>query len=743
MPTGRPPLAFRIRGMDCADEVAALRREVAPVVGGEECLSFDILSGKMTVSSLPAEVTQGDVLEAVSRTGMSAEPWTEASGDAGAQRGWQSWERVVLTIASGVATGLAAVLHVWLAGGFGPAFGEEGAGVAHLVPLPAMALYAAAIVCGAWFVAPKAWHAMRSLRPDMNLLMLVAVSGAAAISEWFEAATVSFLFALSLLLESWNMGRARRAIAALLDLSPPTARIHRDDGTLDEVPPEQVPIGATVLVAPGERIPLDGRVVEGTSHINQAPITGESQPVEKQVGSDVFAGTINGDGALAVECTKPADDTTLARIIRMVGEAQSRRAPSEQWVEKFARVYTPTVMGLALMVLIVPPLVLRQPWNEWLYNSLVLLVIACPCAMVISTPVTIMAALTAAAGHGVLIKGGVNVEAPSRLTAIALDKTGTLTAGRPAVADVVPLNGHTENEVIERAAAMEARSDHPIAQAIVRCARERRIEPAPAEGVQNLQGKGMTGRFDGRDFWVGSHRYLEERGQETPEIHQQLESLSAAGRTIVVVGNEQHVCGLIAIADQVRPHARATLEELHREGIEHLIMLTGDNEPTARAIAAETGVDEVEAELLPADKVTAIERLVDKYQRVAMVGDGVNDAPALARATIGIAMGAAGSDAAIETSDIALMSDDLSRLPWLIRHSRRTLAVIRQNISFSLAIKALFVMLTFTGQASLWAAIAVDMGASLLVIFNGLRLLHDAPGGQAHGTRSYSPVSMK
>jgi Zn2+/Cd2+-exporting ATPase len=323
MPTGRPPLAFRIRGMDCADEVAALRREVAPVVGGEECLSFDILSGKMTVSSLPAEVTQGDVLEAVSRTGMSAEPWTEASGDAGAQRGWQSWERVVLTIASGVATGLAAVLHVWLAGGFGPAFGEEGAGVAHLVPLPAMALYAAAIVCGAWFVAPKAWHAMRSLRPDMNLLMLVAVSGAAAISEWFEAATVSFLFALSLLLESWNMGRARRAIAALLDLSPPTARIHRDDGTLDEVPPEQVPIGATVLVAPGERIPLDGRVVEGTSHINQAPITGESQPVEKQVGSDVFAGTINGDGALAVECTKPADDTTLARIIRMVGEAQS------------------------------------------------------------------------------------------------------------------------------------------------------------------------------------------------------------------------------------------------------------------------------------------------------------------------------------------------------------------------------------------------------------------------------------
>jgi Cd2+/Zn2+-exporting ATPase len=342
---------------------------------------------------------------------------------------------------------------------------------------------------------------------------------------------------------------------------------------------------------------------------------------------------------------------------------------------------------------------------------------------VISTPVSIVAALAAAARQGVLIKGGVYVEAPARLKAIAFDKTGTLTEGKPAVAEVVPLNGHDEPELLERAAAMEVRSDHPLARAIVAYAQERGVRPAPAEDFQIVQGKGATARFDGRQFWVGSHRYLEERGQETQEVHERLEAMSGAGRTVVVVGNEEHVCGLIALADQVRSQARQTLQDLRRAGVEHLIMLTGDNQPTARAIAQETGVDEFCAELLPADKVTAVEALVSRYGNVAMVGDGVNDAPALGRATVGIAMGAAGSDAAIETADIALMADDLTRLPWLIRHSRRTLAVIRQNITFSLAVKALFVVLTFVGFASLWAAIAADMGASLLVIFNGLRLL--------------------
>jgi Cd2+/Zn2+-exporting ATPase len=549
---------------------------------------------------------------------------------------------------------------------------------------------------------------------------------------------VSFLFAVSLALESWSVGRARRAIAALMDLAPPTARLlrpsplplsPRDEGRgvggegEEEVPAEQVAVGAHFLVKPGERIPLDGTIRRGSSNVNQAPITGESMPVPKNPDDQVFAGTINGDGALEVESTKPAADTTLAHIIKMVGEAQSRRAPSEQWVEKFAAVYTPAVMALAIAVLVIPPILLGGEWQEWLYRSLVLLVIACPCALVISTPVSIVAALAASARNGVLVKGGVYIEAPAHLKAIALDKTGTLTEGKPAVVEVVPMSGHDERELLERVAALESRSDHPLAQAIVSFAKQRGVAFKPADDFQIIQGKGATARFDGQMYWLGSHRYLEERGQETPDVHERLEALSRAGRTVVVIGKDEHVCGFIALADAVRPAARPSLEALRNSGIEHLVMLTGDNRGTADTIARETGVDEVHAELLPADKVTAVESLVTKYGSVAMIGDGVNDAPAMARATLGIAMGAAGSDAAIETADIALMSDDLTKLPWLVRHSRRTLAIIRQNIAFSLAVKAAFVILTFVGFASLWAAIAADMGASLLVIFNGLRLL--------------------
>ena len=407
----------------------------------------------------------------------------------------------------------------------------------------------------------------------------------------------------------------------------------------------------------------------------------------------------------------------------MVGESQSRRAPSEQWVERFARYYTPIVIGLALLVFLLPPLLLGGEWGDWWYRSLVLLVIACPCALVISTPVSIVAALTASARNGVLVKGGLHMEAPAGLQAVALDKTGTLTEGQPSVVEVVPLGGHDETELLERVAAIESRSDHPLALAIVAFAQRRQVKFTPAEELQIVPGKGATARFKGRMVWLGSHRYLEERGQETEEVHRRLEALSAAGCTVVVVGNESHVCGLIALADKVRPEARQAIQALRDQGIKHVVMLTGDNQGTARAIAAQTGVDEVHAELLPADKVTCVESLVTQYGSVAMVGDGVNDAPALARATLGIAMGAAGSDAAIETADIALMSDDLAKLPWLICHSRRTRAVIRENIAFSLTVKALFVILTLAGHASLWAAISADVGATLLVIFNGLRLL--------------------
>jgi Cd2+/Zn2+-exporting ATPase len=689
---------FKIRGMDCAEEVAILKRELGPLVGGEDRLSFDILKAKMTVAAPPEEVAEREIVKAVERTGMGAQIWAEGSESVEPAGIWQRWGRLALTTVSGLAT----------VGGF--AANSEW-------------LYAIAILAGLWTVLPKAWLALRRLRPDMNLLMAVAVLGAVGIGEWFEGATVAFLFALSLALESWSVGRARHAVAALMDLAPRTARVRRPEGGEEEIPAEQVETGTVFVVHPGERIPLDGRVLAGASAVNQAPITGESAPVDKAEGADVFAGTINGDGALEVQSTKRAEESTLAHIIRMVEEAQSRRAPSEQWVDRFARVYTPAVMALALAVLAVPPLFFGGAWDDWIYRALVLLVIACPCALVISTPVSIVAALTAAAHNGVLVKGGLFIELPARLRAVALDKTGTLTQGRPAVVEVVPLSDHDELGLLERVAALEARSEHPLARAILAYAKERGVEVSPADDFQILQGKGATGRIGGREYWLGSHRYLEERGQETEEIHRSLETMSQAGRSVVVVGTGDHVCGLIAIADPVRPETRDTIDALRQAGIVEIVILTGDNRETAFAIAQQSGIANFQAEMLPADKVKAIEDLVARYGQVAMIGDGVNDAPAMARATLSVAMGVTGSDAAIETADVALMSDELAKLPWLIRHSRSTLRVIRQNIIFSLGVKAVFMVLTFAGHASIWAAIAADMGASLLVIFNGLRLL--------------------
>tara|TARA_R110002049_G_scaffold288423_1_gene470907 strand:- start:83970 stop:86069 length:2100 start_codon:yes stop_codon:yes gene_type:complete len=697
--------------MDCAEEVSILKRELVPLVGSDDRLGFDLLNGKLTVNLDGADVTQGDVLAAIERTGLRAEVWDDAPDRDGELTFWQRNQRTVMTTISGVAGGIGLALQLSL----GKA--DES------LPVIAISFYLVSIATGLLLVLPKAWRSLVAIRPDMNLLMSVAVVGAIAIGEWFEGAAVAFLFSVSLLLESWSVGRARRAIASLMDLSPPTAHLRDEDGKISDVAPADVPVGSTVVVRPGEKIPLDGRVLIGISGVNQAPITGESVPVEKEPGDEVFAGTINGDGLLEIETTKAADDTTLARIIKMVGDAGSKRAPSEKWVEKFAAVYTPVVMMVALLMLVIPPLAFGGDWSVWLYRSLVLLVIACPCALVISTPVSVVAALAAAARNGVLIKGGVFIELPAQLKAIAMDKTGTLTQGAPAVVDVVPMNGHDEAELLMRAGALELNSNHPLARAIVDEAKRRDIELVAADNFETIQGKGASGRINGKPFWLGSHRYLEQRGQETPEVHEQLESMQEAGRTVVVVGNDEHVCGFITLADAIREETRDAIHQLHEAGVEQLVMLTGDNEGTAKAIAKEAGIDEVHAELLPEDKVTAVERLVEQYEHVAMIGDGVNDAPALARASLGLAMGAAGSDAAIETADIALMSDDLSKLPWLIHHSRRTLSIIRQNIAFSLAVKALFVVLTFAGFASLWAAIAADMGASLLVIANGLRLL--------------------
>ncbi len=713
------PQAFRIRGLDCAEEVAVLKRELGPLVGGEAMLSFDVLNAKMSVAA-GVPITTKEVQAAVARTGMQAETWRDEKSALVDDGFWERNRRTVLTVASGAFLLAGAGTHAVLSG-VRTAFSDEGTIAGP--PVVVIALYVLSILAGVWTVLPKAWIALKRLRPDMNLLMVIAVIGAVAIGQWMEAATVAFLFALSLSLEAWSVGRARRAVASLLALAPPEVRLLHPDGREETVPPDRVSVGGRFRVRPGDRIPLDGRVVDGAGSVDQSPITGESVPVPKASGDEVFAGTINGEGSLTIESTKPVSDTTLARITRMVGEAQSRRAPSEQWVETFARYYTPSVMVLAVAVLLLPPLLIGGVWGEWLYRALVLLVIACPCALVISTPVSIVAALAAAARNGVLIKGGVYVEAPARLKAMAMDKTGTLTLGRPKVVELVALNGHSEDELLERAAALEAQSSHPLARAILDYAKARGVSVPQIDNFCILPGKGAAGRVRETEYWLGSHRYLEERGQETPDVHDRLVAMSAAGRAVVVVGNDRHVCGFIALADTVRPEAREAVAELRAAGVAHIVMLTGDNRGTADAIARETGVDEVYAELLPADKVTKVEELVAKYGTVAMIGDGVNDAPAMGRATIGLAMGAIGTDAAIETADIALMSDDLANLPWLIRHSRRTLRIIRQNIAFALSVKMVFVILTLFGYSSMWAAVAADSGATLLVVFNALRLL--------------------
>ena len=718
---------YQVRGLDCAEEVAILKSAVGPLVGGADNMYFDVLHGRMGIAEAAlTSASDEDILRAVRKTGMEAsyiDPETDGEGDDDASERHKRQQMIFTSLSGiGLLTGLG--LHVWLSGGIGSLAGLFAGHEGTAMPGAEIVAYALAIFTGARFVAVKAWYSARRMRPDINLLMVLAVSGAIVLGEWFEGAAVTFLFALSLLLESWSVGRARRAIASLLDLSPQTVRIIGEDGTEREIPAAEVAVGTTFIVRPGDRIPLDGRIVKGHSAIDQAPITGESVPVEKDEGDEVYAGTINGNGALTIVSTQPASNTMLARIIRMVRDAGSKRAQSEQWVEKFATLYTPAVMVVALLIAVIPPLAFGGAWDEWIYRALVLLVIACPCALVISTPVSIVAALAAAARAGVLIKGGTYVEQPARLQALAFDKTGTLTLGKPQVVAVRPLNGHDEATLLKRTMALEARSSHPLAQAILAHGEAAGLTPPAVENMEILPGMGVTGEVEGRFYWLGSHRYLRERGIDDREALDTAAEFENQGCSVVAIGTDDHVCGLIALADRLRPEAPAALQALREAGVTHLVMLTGDNSATARSIARQAGIDEVRAELLPADKVAAVEELVQRHGTVAMVGDGVNDAPAMARASFGIAMGAAGTDTAIEAADIALMSDDLNRLPWLVRASRRTLGIIRQNIYFALGVKLLFFILTFAGYATLWGAIAADVGASLLVIANALRLLH-------------------
>ncbi|CAM4045445.1 heavy metal translocating P-type ATPase [Palleronia rufa] len=714
--------SFQVSGLDCAEEVSILNKVVGPAVGGSEHLAFDVINGRMTVLDSAATVSDEKIVDLVADTGMTARPWDadNAAADQAAHLNRQKW----FTALSG---------GFWLAGfvwhmtesGMGGALNIFSGHGDSPMPLPEAGLFALAILFGVWLVAPKAWSSARRLSPDMNLLMVVAVAGAIGLGEYFEAATVAFFFSLSLYLESWSVGRARNAVSALLDLAPPTARVIRPDGTEATVPAGEVAVGDRFVVRGGDRIPLDGEVTDGAGAVDQAPITGESALIPKEAGDEVYAGTINGEGTLTVRATKAASDTVLAKIIRMVGDAHSRRAEVEQWVAKFARIYTPAVMVLAVLLALVPPLI-TGAWSFWFYNALVLLVIACPCALVISTPVSIVAALASSARAGVLIKGGAYVEAPGRTTALAMDKTGTITMGEPEVAAVHAFGDASESDLLALAASLEARSSHPLARAILARAERTGVTVAAAEDTRTVPGRGLEGRFGGRAVWLGSDRFAAEKGFGAAVPSDLRDRIEGAGSTLVAVGDGDGLRGVLELRDRIRPDARAIVAQLHAQGVRTIVMLTGDNERTARAVAAEVGIDEVRAELLPEDKVAAIEELVATHDVVAMIGDGVNDAPAMARAHYGIAMGAVGSDAAIETADIALMTDDIARVPWLIGHSRRTMTVIHQNIGISLATKALFVGLTAFGMASMWGAIAADVGVSLVVVANALRLLNGA-----------------
>jgi Cd2+/Zn2+-exporting ATPase len=583
-------------------------------------------------------------------------------------------------------------------------------------------LLGVSIAAGLLANARRVRAAIRTRSLDINILMLIAVAGAVVLGQYSEAATVAFLFAVAQALEARTLERARAAISGLLDLAPPDALV-RDVAGERRVAVDCIIPGTVIVVRPGEKIPLDGQVVAGQSEVNQAPVTGESLPIDKARGDEVFAGTINGHGALEVRVTRVRRDTTLARIIHLVERAQAQRAPSQTVIERFARVYTPAVIALALAIAVLPPVVLHLSWYDWLYRALVLLVVSCPCALVISTPVSIVAALAGAARKGVLVKGGAHLERASRVRCVAFDKTGTLTRGAPEVVDVLPLDGVGIASIVGLAASVERRSTHPIAQAIVRHATASHIAASPADNVSSIAGRGAEGHVNGTQIVLGNHRLFEERNLCSPAIHDRLDRLSASGRTGILVARDGQPIGIIAIADRPRPLAKDAVELLRRQGVASVVMLTGDSTATAQAIAAELGVDDVRAELLPEDKVAAVEELRRKYGVVAMVGDGVNDAPALASADVGIAMGAAGSDAALETADIALMADELLKIPYMFRLSRATVRNIKANLAISIVMKAAFVVAAVAGVATLWMAVVADTGASVIVIANALRLL--------------------
>jgi len=734
-PVPSADLVFRVDGLDCAD--CALHLEEAlrrtPGVAG---VSLDFSLARLRITSNDGPEARAAVERVAREMGYSL----EAQGAKGTQAaqgyaaGRQEWawrhRRDLTTVGAGSLVALAVGMQ--------------------LLDLPVTAVaavYIAAIGVGGYYIARSGWAGLRNAHSlDMNALMTIAAVGSVFVGEWAEGAVAMFLFSLGNTLENYTMDRARNAIRGLMDLSPRRATVLHGDRE-EQVPVEELRIGDRILARPGERIPMDGIVLNGDSAVNQAPITGESLPVDKGPGQEVFAGTVNGQGALTVRVTHLAADTTIARIIKMVEEAQAQKAPSQRFVDRFARVYTPAVITIAAGVAVLPPLLgwlsgagaFGTLFGTWFYRALVILVIACPCALVISTPVSIVSAIAAAARAGVLIKGGAYLEALGGVKVVAFDKTGTLTAGQPHVVDVRCLEHPADlawaecsscRQMLAEAAAVERRSEHPLALAIVRAAEAQGLllEVPVAEGVEALTGRGVRGRVNGHSVTVGTHSLVHESQPELVDgpLCTAVHAAQAAGQTAMVVRDDCcGVLGYIAVADTLRPGLAQVMNTLDQLGIEHTVMLTGDNEATARTAAAAAGMNDVRAGLLPDQKVAAIQALLNQYGAVAMVGDGVNDAPALARATVGIAMGAAGTGAALETADVALMADDLTRLPFAVKLSRRTRSIIRQNVAMSLGIKAVFLALALAGVATLWMAVFADMGATLIVTFNGMRLLRE------------------
>lgn len=677
---------FRVEGMDCSEEVVILERRLKPL-HGVEALSADLIGQRLHVKYDAAKLTTSAIVDAVGDTGMRM--WLEHEEPIASDA--MSWRwRLVLISGAALAAGF-----------FAPLF------------------FLVATVAGGVYPARRAVAALRSRTLDINALMVIAVIGALAIGEWSEAASVVFLFSIAQWLEVRTLERARQAIRALIELSPQEALV-KHHGHEHRVKVEDITPGEQIVVRPGEKIPLDGVIVSGHSDVNEAPITGESLPIDKSPGDEVYAGTINGHGALELEVTRLRRDTRLARIIHLVETAQAQRAPVQSFVDRFARVYTPAVLALALGLAIVPPLMGADP-REWIYRALVLLVISCPCALVISTPVSIVAALASAARSGVLIKGGAHLERLAAVSVVAFDKTGTLTRGEPRVVEVLP-DGLPAMEVLQLAASLETRSEHPLARAMVLHGRAAGLGTLPVSGFVAAHGLGAEGIVGGRHVLIGSEALFESRGLALAASID-YEGQRKRGRTVVFVAVDGRSAGAIAIADRPRETAREAVELLRHHGITRVAMLTGDHPGTAEAIAREMGVDEFHARLLPEQKHEIVEKLRRDHGPVMMVGDGVNDAPALASADVGVAMGAAASDAALETADVALMSDELIKLPYTLRLARATLRNIKTNVAISLVLKAAFLGLAVGGMATLWMAVFADTGASVLVVANALRLL--------------------